>query len=59
VNNVLPPVACSWNSLAAPTNTVYYIQVIVSAQYAPWVSYPGIPNSVVVTGSDYLRVQQQ
>ncbi|MGC1760293.1 MAG: TadE/TadG family type IV pilus assembly protein [Candidatus Cybelea sp.] len=59
VNNVLPPVACSWNSSAAPTNTVYYIQVIVSAQYAPWVSYPGIPPSVVVTGSDYLRVQQQ
>ncbi|MGB8151668.1 MAG: TadE/TadG family type IV pilus assembly protein [Candidatus Cybelea sp.] len=59
VGGVLPPVACSWNQLTAPTNTVYYIQVIVSAQYAPWVSYPGIPPSVTVTGSDYLRVQQQ
>jgi len=59
VNGVLPPVACSWNTTTPPTNTVYYIKVTVSGQYAPWVSYPGIPNSVTVSGSDYLRVQQQ
>jgi Flp pilus assembly protein TadG len=59
VGGVLPPVACSWNTSTPPTNTVYYIKVTVSGVYAPWVSYPGIPNSVTVTGSDYLRVQQQ
>jgi len=59
VNGVLPPVACTWTKVSPPTNTVYYIKVIVSAQYAPWVTYPGISNSVTVTGSDYLRVQQQ
>jgi len=59
VNGVLPPVACSWNQVTPPVNTVYYIKVNVSAHYAPWVSYPGIPGVVTVTGSDYLRVQQQ
>jgi len=59
VNGVLPPVACSWNTSTPPVNTVYYIQVTVSARYTPWVSYPGIPGSVTVSGSDYLRVQQQ
>jgi hypothetical protein len=59
VNGVLPPVACTWNTTAPPTNTVYYIKVTVSGTYAPWVSYPGIPAHVTVTGSDYLRVQQQ
>jgi Flp pilus assembly protein TadG len=58
VNGVLPPVACVWTALT-PVNTVYYIKVIVSARYAPWISYPGLSNSVTVTGSDYLRVQQQ
>jgi Flp pilus assembly protein TadG len=59
VNGVLPPVACTWKTTAPPVNTVYYIKVTVSGNYAPWVSYPGIPNSVTVSGSDYLRVQQQ
>jgi Flp pilus assembly protein TadG len=59
VNGVLPPVACSWNAISPPVNTVYYIQVTVSATYAPWIQYPGIPASVKVSGSDYLRVQQQ
>jgi Flp pilus assembly protein TadG len=59
VNGVLPPVACSWNQVTAPVNTVYYIKVNVSAMYAPWVSYPGIPARVTISGSDYLRVQQQ
>ena len=59
VNGVLPPVACSWSQVAPPVNTVYYIKVTVSAMYAPWVSYPGIAARVTVSGSDYLRVQQQ
>ncbi len=59
VSGALPPVNCTWSGTTPPVNTVYYIQVIVSAKYAPWVSYPGISNSVTVTGSDYLRVQQQ
>jgi Flp pilus assembly protein TadG len=59
VNGVLPPVACSWNTSTPPVNTVYYIKVIVSGNYTPWVSYPGIPAHVAVIGSDYLRVQQQ
>jgi Flp pilus assembly protein TadG len=59
VNGVLPPVACTWTKVSPPVNTVYYIKVNVSAIYAPWVSYPGLPNSVTVTGSDFLRVQQQ
>jgi Flp pilus assembly protein TadG len=59
VAGVLPPVACTWKTTAPPVNTVYYIKVTVSGTYAPWVSYPGIPNNVTVSGSDYLRVQQQ
>ena len=59
VNGVLPPTTCNVSTTAPPVNTVYYVQVTVNAKYAPWISYPGIPNPVTVSGSDYLRVQQQ
>jgi Flp pilus assembly protein TadG len=59
VNGVLPPVACTWGAVAPPVNTVYYIQVTVTAAYSAWIAYPGVPSPVTVKGSDYLRVQQQ
>lgn len=59
VNGALPPTPCNFSTMTAPTNTVYYIGVTVNANYAPWVSYPGIPNPVTVSGSSYMRVSQQ
>jgi hypothetical protein len=59
VNGALPPTTCTVSATAAPINTVYYVQVTVNATYQPWIQYPGIPNTVTVSGSDYLRVQQQ
>jgi len=59
VNGALPPTTCTVSSTAPPVNTVYYVRVTVNATYAPWISYPGIPSTVTVSGSDYLRVQQQ
>jgi Flp pilus assembly protein TadG len=59
VNGALPPTKCSVSAVAPPVNTVYYVQVTVNATYSPWIAYPGIPNVVTVSGSDYLRVQQQ
>jgi Flp pilus assembly protein TadG len=61
VNKVLPPTSsqCPTSVTTAPVNTVYYIKVTVNASYAPWITYPGIPNPVKVSGSDYQQVAQQ
>jgi Flp pilus assembly protein TadG len=59
VNGALPPTTCTVSATSAPVNTVYYVQVTVNATYQPWIQYPGIPHPVTVSGSDYLRVQQQ
>lgn len=59
VNKVLPPTTCTFSTSGPPTNTVYYIKITVSASYAPWVNYPGIPSKVTVSGSDYQQVAQQ
>jgi Flp pilus assembly protein TadG len=58
VNGAMPPTPCMF-AAAAPVNTVYYVQVTVTANYAPWIAYPGIPNLVTVSGSEYVRVVQQ
>lgn len=61
VNKVMPPTTsqCPTSSVAPPVNTVYYIKVTVSANYAPWIGYPGIPSRVYVSGSDYQQVALQ
>ncbi|MFY9718666.1 MAG: TadE family protein [Candidatus Cybelea sp.] len=58
VNGSLPPTGCVFGA-AAPVNTVYYVQVTVSANYTPWIAYPGIPGTITVSGSNYLRVAMQ
>lgn len=59
VNGQLPPKTCSFSGSSPPTNTVYYIQFTITATYAPWINYPGIPSTITVKGSDYQRIAQQ
>jgi Flp pilus assembly protein TadG len=59
VNGAMPPTPCVFSSVAPPLNTVYYVQVNVTATYTPWIVYPGIPGHITVTGSEYVRVVQQ
>lgn len=59
VNGAMPPTPCVFSAVAPPVNNVYYVQVTVTATYHPWIAYPGIPDPVTVTGSDYLRVVTQ
>ena len=59
VNGAMPPVLCVPNPNGPPANTVYYAQVQVTSQYAPWIAYPGIPNLVNISGTSYQQVYQQ
>jgi Flp pilus assembly protein TadG len=59
VNGSLPPTPCAFSPVGPPVNTVYYVKVTVTASYAPWIAYPGLPGSITVSGSNYLRVVQQ
>lgn len=60
VNGALPPTACTANVHGPqPANTVYYVEVQISASYSPWIRYPGIPNSVAINATSYQQVYQQ
>jgi Flp pilus assembly protein TadG len=61
VNKVMPPTAaqCPTSLAGPPVNTIYYIKTTITASYAPWITYPGIPSTVTVSGVDYQQVAQQ
>jgi Flp pilus assembly protein TadG len=59
VNGAMPPTPCVVNPTGPPANTVYYVQVQITATYTPWIDYPGIPNAVNISGTSYQQVYQQ
>jgi Flp pilus assembly protein TadG len=59
VNGAMPPTACTFSTTGPPANTLYYVKVVISSSYAPWIAYPGIPNLVNINGSSHQQVYQQ
>lgn len=57
------PAPCTSGSSTPPTNTIYYVQVIVTGHFTPLVKYPGIPSNgttgIPITGSATMRVISQ
>jgi Flp pilus assembly protein TadG len=53
------PTTCSFSGTGAPTNTVYYVQVVVTGTFSTLFHYPGIPNNIPITGSATMRVVNQ
>jgi Flp pilus assembly protein TadG len=53
------PAPCPSPGATPPTNTIYYVQVQVSATFHPLLNYPGIPHSVPINGSATMRVANQ
>jgi Flp pilus assembly protein TadG len=59
---VTPTGYCSVSGVTSPCTTsgaVAYVKVVASGTFYPLVSYPGLPSSVVVTGSALMRVENQ
>jgi Flp pilus assembly protein TadG len=53
------PTTCSFSGSGPPTNTVYYVQVVVTGTFTTLFHYPGIPTNVPITGSATMRVVNQ
>jgi Flp pilus assembly protein TadG len=50
---------CPSNANGSPQNTVYYVQVQVTGTFKSMLNYPGIPNSIPISGSATMRVTSQ
>jgi Flp pilus assembly protein TadG len=59
VGGAQPPTPCTFSLVSPPVNTVYYLQVVVSANYATILSYPGLPKNIPVSGQAYMQVANQ
>jgi Flp pilus assembly protein TadG len=44
---------------APPQNTIYYVKVQVTGLFNSLLNYPGIPNSLPISGSAMMRVASQ
>lgn len=53
------PAPCPSPGATPPANTIYYVQVQVSATFHSLLNYPGIPRSVPISGSATMRVASQ
>jgi Flp pilus assembly protein TadG len=59
VNGGSPQTCGDPNSSAPPQNTIYYVQVQVTGLFNSLLNYPGIPNSLPISGSAMMRVATQ
>src|SRR5579863_4606473 len=54
------PAPCTTsNTSAPPQNTTYYVSVQVTGVFNTLLNYPGLPNSVPISGSSMMRVITQ
>ena len=59
INGAQPPTPCIFSLVSPPVNTLYYLQVVVTATYPTIMSYPGVPENITVTGQAYMQVANQ
>jgi len=59
VNGGTPAPCATSGTPGPPQNTIYYIQVQVTGVFNSLLNYPGIPNSIPISGSSMMRVITQ
>lgn len=59
VNGAAPQPCATSGTTAPPQNTIYYVKVQVTGVFTSLLNYPGIPNSVPISGSSMMRVITQ
>jgi Flp pilus assembly protein TadG len=52
------PTQCVASGSSAPQNTIYYVQVQVSATFNPMIHYPGF-SAIPISGSSTMRLVNQ